>query len=471
MRLLLVYLFALLLIIACAGESAEQFTGFWEGPHPVDPSRKFYVELKCENDSFRALGYWTENRHYQSEFQIDTVWVAGDSLRFFVPSWGCVYSGMLSDEGVVSGGFLCEGEPFDPVSLVKDENIKNHLIYACPGCKVPDYKYDCVKPEEEDDLLETSAISTLGDSLFIYSLLPEIIQGEYGRINSFLLYREDRLICEEYFYGYTRDDLHQIESCTKSVTSILVGIAADQGWISDLSEPLYEIFPEYPLLMEEGYRNLNIKDILTMRSGYKVLDQALFRSDKLIDSALIRPLVHAPGTVFQYDGGNTEILGAILKVKTGMYADDFARKYLFGPLAIEHFSWDSPGNSGYPLMGGSLSLAPRSMVKVGAMVLNKGVFNKQQVVSESWIEESASAKTESNVPGDMYSYQWWNILMDSGRKSYECIWANGWGGQFIYIIPDLDAVIVTTGYNYENDSWAISGGISKYLHYLDNYEQ
>ncbi len=470
MKYLLPYLL-IMSLAACSAEDPGRFTGFWEGPHPVDPEMKFYVEVLCENDSFLARAYWAENRHYQSTFKIDSVRISGDSMRFFVPAWACTYAGGLSDKGVIRGGFFCEGEPFDTVILVKDPEIENHLIYSKPGCKDPDFKYSYAIPSEGNDLLQPSIYSTAGDSLFIHALLPEIIQGEYGRINSFLLYRSDKLICEEYFYGFTRDDLHQIESCTKSVTSLLVGIAADQGYITDMGEALYRIFPEYPVLRKAGYRDMSLEDLLTMRSGYDLLDRAVFSSENLIDTALVRPLVHPPGKVFQYDGGNTEILGAVLKVKTGMFADDFARRYLFGPLQIERYTWDDPGQNGYPLMSGSLSLTPRSMLKIGAMVLSHGSFNGQALISESWIEESTSVKTETHIPGDKYSYQWWNLLLDSGGKAYETIWANGWGSQFIFIFPELDAVIVTTGFNYEYDSWAITEGISKYLYYLDKHEQ
>ena len=466
MKCLLTYLL-IMTLAACVAEDTNRFTGFWEGPHPVNPESKFYVELVCENDSFLGRAFWAENRHYQSTFKIDSVRIAGDSMCFFVPAWGCTYTGGLSDKGVIRGGFFCEGEAFDTVILVKDQEIENHLIYSKPGCNDPDFSYAYVIPAEGDDLLEPSAYTTAGDSLFIHSLLPEIIQGEYGRINSFLLYRSDKLICEEYFYGFTRDDLHQIESCTKSVTSLLVGIAVDQAYITNLGEALYSIFPEYPVLGKAGYRDLNIEDLLTMKSGYDLLDKALFSLEHFIDTALVRPLSNPPGKVFQYDGANTEILGVVLKKKTGMFADEFARKYLFEPLHIERYNWDGPGQNGYPLMCGSLSLTPRSMVKIGAMVLNHGRFNEQEVLSESWIEESTSVKTETNFPGDKYSYQWWNLHLDSGGKAYKTIWANGWGSQFIFIIPELDAVIVTTGFNYENDSWAIREGISKYLHYLD----
>lgn len=112
-------------------------------------------------------------------------------------------------------------------------------------------------------------------------------------------------------------------------------------------------------------------------------------------------------------------------------------------------------------------MRPVDMMKIGMMVLNQGRFGSEQVISSDWIRESTSVKTRTNIDGDDYGYQWWDIVLQSGQVKYKTIWANGMGSQFIYIIPELQVIIVTTGYNYENDSWAITQGISKYLHFLD----
>ena len=205
-----------------------------------------------------------------------------------------------------------------------------------------------------------------------------------------------------------------------------------------------------------------------MTSGFNPDNENLFRSDDRIAYALKRKVVFSPGEKFQYDGGNTEILGAIIKKQTGMFADEFAAKYLFDPLGIANFNWDINKQNGFPGMAGALQLCPRDMGKLGLLVLNKGTFLGKQVVSKDWITESTSVKTNTHIPGDDYSYQWWNLHLESKGKIYECIWANGWGSQFIYIFPELEVVIVTTGHNYEGNSWAITNGISKYLYLLEN---
>jgi len=445
----------------------SQFYGFWKGPHPENKNRNFFIHIENTNDSLYTKGYWTENSFYCGKFEVDDIVIKDDSIRFSIPQWQCTYKGKLVDKKKISGGFSCVDEPYDVVTLTRHNEIETFLTLSKPDIKDPFFKYSYSIPKYLEDRIQVAGYQSKNDSLFIYSLIPEIINGDYGRINSFLLFKNNRLICEEYFYGYSNQDLHQIESCTKSVTSLLVGIANDKGFITNLNEPAYKIFPDFLHLKNEPYRNITIADLLTMTSGFDPKNDQLFRSENRIDFALNRPLNNKPGTVFQYDGGNSEILGAILKVKTGLFADQFANKYLFKPLKIKSYNWEILNQEGYPSMGGSLQMRPRDMVKLGALILNNGRYNNQQIISKEWIIKSTSVKTKTHIPTDDYSYQWWNLNLKSNDKTYKAIWANGWGSQFIYVFQDIGVVIITTGHNYENDSWAITKGICKYLYLLD----
>lgn len=460
---------SMFLVLGCTRQNPNaDFIGFWEGPHPESEAKKFYIQIENSGDSLAARGYWTHNRFYQESFVVDRVHLDAPAIEFSIPDWGCRYRGIRTDRNNIRGGFDCSGEAFDSVNLVKNQSAITYLIESKPGSTREDFAYRYVKPAKSVDELATARFDSPKDSTFIYSLLSEIIKGKYGRLNAFLLFKDNFLVCEEYFYGYAKEDLHPIESCTKSLTSLLIGIAKDQGLITDLNQPLYQLFPEYPHLTQGDYRSITLANLLTMTSGYAPAEEDLYRSANRLEEALNRDLSATPGTTFQYDGGNTEILGGILKKRTGMFADVFAQKYLFEPLHISSYNWDIHKQDGYPGMAGSLHLRPRDMGKIGLLVLNKGSFSGTQVISENWIEESCSVKTASHIPGDNYSYQWWNLRLSSNGKSYPCIWANGWGSQFIYIFPELRVVIVTTGHNYEENSWLITDGISKHLHLLDN---
>lgn len=455
-------IFALTLFVSCSNpdESYRPFYGFWEGPHPTDLNKKFYVRIALA-DSCTVQGYWTEYGLYSSSFEIDSLHIQSNTISFYVPNWNCTYRGELSGQ-VISGGFACPGEALDSVRLIKNDTIKAVLTEALPGCLDSNFKYNCKTPPNLNDGLQVAHPQSQNELEFIDKLLPEILNGYYGRINSFLLLKNKRLVCEEYFYGYKRSTLHQAESSTKSITSLLVGIVIDKGFITDLNEPVADI------LDAQGFdQRITVKHLLSMTSGLEPNDADLINSEDRIKTVLSRQLNNVPGTVFQYDGGNTELLGAIIKKKTGEFADAFARKFLFEPLNISHYNWEFGKQNGYPCMAGSLLLTPREMIKIGLLVLNKGSFNEQTVISQKWIEKSTSFKTHTNISGDDYAYQWWNITLESEGEKYPCIWANGWGSQFIYIFPTLDAVIVTTGHNYEFDSWAITSGIEKYLYLLN----
>lgn len=457
------------LLTACLPQNQNPtFNGFWEGPHPENTNKKFYIQIDNSKENLSLTGYWTENNFYQSQFEVDSISINDDKIKFHVPMWKCIYTGKLEENKIIRGGFDCKGEAFDSVQLVKNNSIENYLSNPKPNSNLPNYEYVYSIPENRDDGIICSKPESSKDSTFISQLLSEIIQKEYGRMNSFILFKNNKLICEEYFYGYTQNNLHQIESCTKSITSLLIGIALDKGLITNINENIYEIFEEYPHLKNDDYKNITIAQLLTMTAGFEVQEEYLRQSPNRIEFALSRKMLFKSGTTFQYDGGCTEILGAILYRKTGMFPDDFAKRYLFSPLRINSLTWDGFQQERFPIMSGSLSLIPRDMLKIGGLVLNKGEFNNQQIVSKQWINESTSFKTKSHIDGDDYGYQWWNLNLNSNGKNYNVIWANGWGSQFIYIIPEINVVIVTTGHNYEYDSWAITEGIRKHLYFLDS---
>ncbi|MBN2416053.1 serine hydrolase [bacterium] len=424
------------------------------------------IYLQSHDDGPSAKGFWRHLGYYDSAFGVDSVRIAGDSLFFFVPIWNCRYSGRLRTAGTIEGGFSCPEEPFDPVALEKCDDAARYLIEAKPGCSSLDFRYVYTVPAGAEPGLATAALGSAGDTLFVETLIGEIIQGGYGRINSFLLIKNGSLVCEEYFYGYSATVLHQIESVTKSVTSLLIGIAMDRGSIASIDEPLWRLLPQYEHLRTAPYREITLRHLLTMSAGFEQNDQNVFQAADRIEYALHRKLVDRPGSTFRYDGGCTEILGAVLREGTGMFADRFAQEYLFAPLGIEHVDWEILKQNGYPCMAGSLRMRPRDMARLGTLVLNGGTWRGARVVSQDWLYRSTAKQLHTHITGDEYGFQWWRITLGSGDQAVEAVWANGLGSQFIYIIPALRTVIVTTGHNYEYDSWAISAGIGRLCHLL-----
>ncbi len=456
------------LLLACSSpHDNTAIYGFWQGPHPEDENRKFYVRFYENNHTLAGHGYWTHNGFYDSEFEIDSVYFAKTEIRFYVPMWKCTYLGKLTGNSMVSGGFSCPGEPLDSVLLIKNDSIHSFLVEALPGSQDTGFTYLWKIPPANEDGLRVANTLSPGEKAFLDSIIPKIAESKFGRINSILASKNHELFCEEYFWGYQAKDLHPVESVTKSITSLLTGIAIDQGKIRGTEEKIADIFPEIRHNQPEIFNQITLKHLLCMTSGYESKDNELTKSDDRLNFCLNRKIVHTPGKVFQYDGGNTEILGAVIQRKTGMFADKFAMKYLFEPLNIQTFKWSDYQQNGYPLMSGALCLRPRDMLKTGELILQKGQYNGRRIVSEKWIEESTTARVETGINNDQYSYLWWNIRIESKHKSYRCIWGNGWGSQFIYVFPELELVIVTTGHNYAQDSWAITAGLKEYLYLLD----
>jgi CubicO group peptidase (beta-lactamase class C family) len=214
---------------------------------------------------------------------------------------------------------------------------------------------------------------------------------------------------------------------------------------------------------------ITIENLLTMTSSLKWEEWNIslssidndqiaiwFYEDGPINYALEKPLVAEPGTRFNYSGGDIQILTEILKNATGMKLDEFSGKYLFEPLGITSYNWWLIFPSGEVHGAGGLKLTPRDMVKIGAMMLNRGVWNGIRIISENWVEKCASpypGNTGIKVPGEDlgkvgYSYTWWTKKLSFKGEEIDLFFALGWGGQKVIVIPNLDMVLVFTGANY-----------------------
>jgi CubicO group peptidase (beta-lactamase class C family) len=273
-------------------------------------------------------------------------------------------------------------------------------------------------------------------------------------LHSLILVRHGKLVLEEYFHGYERQDLHQIQSCTKSVASLLVGVARDRGEIPSLDDPVFEYFPEHADLRTPEWDAVRLRHLLTMSAGldWSLLEAYTVRGTgpKLFRRVLSRRVATEPGTKFHYVGANVNLLAGVLHHATGQHADEFAERHLFTPLGIQEWDWGRGSVEGYPSMAGTLELRPLDMAKLGQLVLNKGRWNGRQVVPSEWINESTTRAMTVGSGEDEYGYLWWLAPVTVGDTPQKLIVASGWGSQFIHIVPRLDAVLVTTGGNNFN---------------------
>jgi CubicO group peptidase (beta-lactamase class C family) len=155
--------------------------------------------------------------------------------------------------------------------------------------------------------------------------------------------------------------------------------------------------------------------------------------------------------VFDYVSPNATLLAGVIQHATGLQADEYADRYLFGPLGIEEYDWDEGRQRGHPRTDGTLKLRPRDMARIGALVLGRGEWKGRRIVSEAWIEESTAAHT-TDAGHEGYGYAWWSARREVGGRTVRAVFARGAGDQLIVVFPDLDLIVVTTGRNTSDEN-------------------
>jgi CubicO group peptidase (beta-lactamase class C family) len=318
---------------------------------------------------------------------------------------------------------------------------------AATGAYWPTQDWRSSTPEEQD--MDSGRLKQALDS----------IQQTRLNLYSLLVIRNGTIVSENYFHGDTRDTRREIYSCTKSFTATLIGIAIDQGLIAGIDRPVLEFFPGRTFENMDGRKQaMTLKNLLTMTSGldWNEGDAAysqLYRSGDWVKFMLDLPMRAQPGAQFNYCSGCTHVLSAILQQKTGLNASQFARQNLFAPLGITAYRWDSD-SQGIPIGGWGLQLTPREMAKLGYLYLHQGKWEDQQIVSAGWVDFATQKHTATD--GNLgYGFQWWTY------PKYGAYTALGRYGQTIFVVPNLNLVIVTTA--------QFEGGHDPIYQLIDNY--
>jgi len=347
------------------------------------------------------------------------------------------------------------------------------LTVCFVSCKVGNDEESVVyvyqEPVPRGDGWETSSLTAQGiDVSSITQMIVNVKENIFKNIHGILIIRNENLVLEEYFPGdaflgaYTNFDwdvLHFQASCTKSFTSALVGIAFDQGYLTDLNTQLYTFFPGYPDIDWNNLKqDITLKHLLTMSAGldwdehtYSYFDSRnphnrMYNSPDPIKFLLELPIANEPGTTFLYNSGLSILLGGIIRNTTSFYANQLAEQYLFAPLGIEEYQWEVIGN-GTIQCGGGLRLRPRDMGKFGQLYLNGGTWKGMRIISRSWVEESVKKHIDATSRMG-YGFQWWTEQHRWNGQIIGSFSARGWGGQRIFVFPDLVLVVVFTGGNY-----------------------
>jgi CubicO group peptidase (beta-lactamase class C family) len=275
--------------------------------------------------------------------------------------------------------------------------------------------------------------------------------------------RHGALVYEQYFedmYGGPRNanTLHDIASITKGVVALLIGIAFDRGWLSDLDAPVVSFFPEYADLRTPEKERITLRHLLAMTSGLdwperaislddwaNVVRQGSIASDPY-RFVLARPVEKTPGTAWNYNSGGVWLLGLILRKVSGKPIEEFAEEALLEPLGIHDEVWGRFPNGDAGTSGG-LRLRPRDLAKLGQLVLDGGVWHGRQVVSADWIKQMAAPQSPRGWSFSFVrsnGYLWWQGQSLIGDHDIEWVGALGRGGQRLYVVPTLDLVVAVT---------------------------
>lgn len=332
----------------------------------------------------------------------------------------------------------------------------------------PAYKYS--QPATLEDGWETNSIHELKvDTTRVYKLFEQLNSGK-NKLHSALLVIDNKLIIEEYLNGQSTDQQHDLRSVTKSITSLLLGIAIDKGFVKSIDDPVSEYIKDpAPKKNKDPRKNdITIRHLITMSSGMdcndwdkksKGQEDRVYKKKDWLQYFMDLPMINDPGSVSSYCTMGQILMTEIVSRTSGMPIDQFAEKYLFSPLDISNYSWGHTSKKKVITSGKRLYMIPRDMAKLGQLILNKGKWNYQQIISAEWIEQSTADQIQ--LSGIGYGFLWWNIPMDANGKKVIAKSATGNGGQYIMVIPELDMVAVFTGGAYNSEEGKLPFAIMK----------
>jgi CubicO group peptidase (beta-lactamase class C family) len=332
----------------------------------------------------------------------------------------------------------------------------------------------CGTPSVGKDGWRVAQPETVGiNSATLCSMDKWLQESKETNVHALLVVRHGQLVFEQYFSGsdmhlgqavgevkFGADVKHDERSITKSITALILGIAIDRGWIRSINEAVMSFFPQYADLRSQERDRITIADLLTMSSGlewhefgvpYTSKSNSEIAMDTSVDPyrfALEQKIVAQPGQVWNYSSGSAELVGAVLRKATGKPLDQLAREVLFQPLGIENVEWYKYAQGNVSAAAG-LRLCPRDLAKIGQLMLQQGTWNGKQIVPVSWILSATSPHMQA-IELYFYGYQFW--LGRSLFEQREVIWASaiGNGGERMFIVPELDLVVVMNAGLYDS---------------------
>jgi CubicO group peptidase (beta-lactamase class C family) len=309
----------------------------------------------------------------------------------------------------------------------------------------------------------TADPTTVGfDANGLSRLRTDVAAGRWGSVHGVIIVRNGWLVHEQYA-GWSAATPHTMQSVTKSITSLLYGMATGGGAGGALDRPVLELFARYPSVANTDARKraLTMRHLLTMRTAMDFWEQPYNGSPLQVmnnSSAdwtkyiLDRPMTGEPGSGWAYNSGAAILVGSAIREITGEQPDVFARRALFAPIGVTGETWFRAPFDGLPHTGGGLALKPLDLARVGYLVLRHGAWNDTQVVPRAWLDSSVVAVTHGSPvfwanDGAGYGRFWWLFPTTRGGRDDGIITASGSGGQWLFVVPSLDLVVAIVAAN------------------------
>ena len=272
-----------------------------------------------------------------------------------------------------------------------------------------------------------------------------------------------------YYHG---TPLHSMQSVSKTVTSVILGIAITRGdFKASLDAPVLRYFEVAKVKnVDDRKKRMTLQNVLTMSTGLEWNEENVAYDDPRSDSSLMeatddwvqyvidKPMAEEPGKHFNYSSGATELLAYIFKKETGQDIEKYGKQYLFEPLMI-NFHWKRTYLGVVDTEGG-LYLRGEDLAKIGYLYLHGGMWNGKRIVSEDWVKQSLTPRLDAEF-GMKYGYKWWLYPhKEQGQFVWMCL---GFGGQRLMVFPEEQLIVVFTGWEILKDAAPISSMVARVL--------
>lgn len=291
-----------------------------------------------------------------------------------------------------------------------------------------------------------------------------ILKDSLPNTHSVLISKNSKIIYENYFDGYNSQIPHDMRSASKSISSAIVGITKDKLLFNDVDKSIFDFLPkEYQIIYRDSLKSkIDIKSLLTMSSGLDAVDFGVERKSLASEdnyqptqdwtkTILQAPMINEPNTHANYGSANPYLLGIAMDSVVSEPLELFMDKNLFQKLGISNYIIQTD-MTGRPYFGGGMYLTSKDMLKFGELYLNEGKSNGKQIISKKWIEKSLKnyRVLENTADKNGYGYLWWHHEYQFNGTSVKSNEARGAGGQYIFVLPKLEMVVVITSGNFRN---------------------